>query len=595
MASSQIPEGEKAASSLDLRTVPDRHGVETPIEVAPPEFRLLSDGYGYSLAEAWSALWQVGPPACPLQLGESAPWPENHPSAPALLTSLLIHFSVGFFLYNVPLSGLFSRFSGPPVKHAAWVVYEFRALKLPTYLPTLHPLGPGGAPRHGAKKGTPTRPGPTRFDPRITIISNPHHPDNSRLTIQNAAFPPGLKAPADLRVPDLILGSLGPAPAPPALLPPPRVAPPPPPVEEPKAPPPTKPVGPVPAPRPATLDLASRLPPLPTPQLEVLPGPTADAMAGDGQAPRQHVAEAAPAPSTPPDAFAAPDPHKRPGTTQLTTLSVDPIALKDLTSLPLGNRAGAFSIGPAKPERDLPKDAESGSRRGVEGAPVGMGEEGPGSGGDKSVGSGHAGGGKAGNSAAAPPLSVTGPAVEPSIAAGTLPPLPPESLVYPVNTAHQKPRAPSIIVSSGPWGGGGLRVYGVLHGGKIYTVYLTMPGKNWILQYCAREDPPKPAETSRVIEVHMQPPVAPPVPIDQFDFHRPPAAQGPAATMIILHGLIREDGSVENLEILQGLDPTLNDAARAAFARWKFSPALEGGKPVAVEILVGVPAIVPGS
>jgi hypothetical protein len=152
-----------------------------------------------------------------------------------------------------------------------------------------------------------------------------------------------------------------------------------------------------------------------------------------------------------------------------------------------------------------------------------------------------------------------------------------------------------MIVSSGPGGGGGLRVYGVLHGGKIYTVYLTMPGKNWILQYCVREDAPKPAEASRVVEIHMQPPVAPPAAIDQFDFHRPPVAPDLGVTMIILHGHIREDGSVENLEILQGIEPTINDAARAAFARWKFRPALEDGKPVAVEILVGVPAIVPGS
>jgi hypothetical protein len=599
MASSEIPEGDQAASHLDLRTASDRHGVKISIEVATPQFRLLSDGGGYSLAEAWSALWQVDPPACPLQLGESAPWPRNRRSAPALLTSFLIHFSVGFFLYSVPLSRLFYRFSGPPpaVRHAPLIVYEFRALKLPAYLPTLHPPGPGGAPGHGAKKGRPPRLGYTRFDPRITIISNPPHPDNSRLTIQNAAAPPELKAPEDLRVPDLILGNLGPAPAPPALPPPPRAAAPPPPVEEPKAPPPPQPVEPAPAPRPATLDLASKLPPLPTPQLEVLPGPTADAAAGAGQAPRQQVREAAPAPSNHPDASAAPDAEKRPGTTQLTTLSVDPIALKDFTSLPPGNRAGAFSIGPAKPERGSPKGAESGSQKGVEGAPLGIGEGGPGPGGDKSVavGSGHAGGGGVGNSAAAPPLSVTGPAVEPGIAAGTLPPLPPEALVYPVNTAHLKPRAPSIIVSSGPWGGGGLRVYGVLHGGKIYTVYLTMPGKNWILQYCTREDPPKPAVASRVVEVHMQPPVAPPAAIDQFDFHRPPVTQDPAATMIILHGHIREDGSVENLEILQGVEPTINEAARAAFARWKFSPALQAGNPVAVEILVGVPAIVPGS
>ena len=498
----------------------------------------------------------------------------------------------------MPLSRLLYRFSGPTlaVRHARLVVYEFRALKLPTYLPTLHLSGPGGAPSEGAKKTRP-RLGSTRFDPRITIISNPPHPDNSRLTIQNAASPPELKAPEDLRVPDLILSSLGPAPAPPALAPPPAAAAPPSSVEEPKVHPPIKSAQPAPTPRPATLDLASKLPPLRMPQLEVPPGAKADAVAGVGQAPRQQVREAAPLPSNHPEASAAPDAGKPPATTQLTTLSVDPIALKDFTSLPPGNRAGAFSIGPAKPEQGLPKGAGSGLQKGAEGAPVGAGEGGPGPGGGKTVavGSGNPGGGGAGNPAAAPALSVTGPGVEPGIAAGSLPPLTPESLVYPVNTAHLKPRAPGMIVSSGPGGGGGLRVYGVLHGGKIYTVYLTMPGKNWILQYCVREDAPKPAEASRVVEIHMQPPVAPPAAIDQFDFHRPPVAPDLGVTMIILHGHIREDGSVENLEILQGIEPTINDAARAAFARWKFRPALEDGKPVAVEILVGVPAIVPGS
>jgi len=53
--------------------------------------------------------------------------------------------------------------------------------------------------------------------------------------------------------------------------------------------------------------------------------------------------------------------------------------------------------------------------------------------------------------------------------------------------------------------------------------------------------------------------------------------------MIILHGLIREDGSVENLEILQGLIPP-SMMRRGPLRALEFSPALEGGKPVTVEI-----------
>jgi protein TonB len=138
-----------------------------------------------------------------------------------------------------------------------------------------------------------------------------------------------------------------------------------------------------------------------------------------------------------------------------------------------------------------------------------------------------------------------------------------------------------------------LGVYGVLHAEEIYTIYLPMPGKNWILQYCAHDDSPKMTPLTRLVQMRAEPLLTPPRVLDQFDFHRPPADQAPADATIILHGLIRADGTVGNVEVLQGLDPTLDGAAVAAFARWKFSPALRGGSPVAVEILVGIPAVGP--
>ena len=39
----------------------------------------------------------------------------------------------------------------------------------------------------------------------------------------------------------------------------------------------------------------------------------------------------------------------------------------------------------------------------------------------------------------------------------------------------------------------------------------------------------------------------------------------------------------------------MDEAARAAFSQWKFKPALRDGKPVPVEILVGIPTEDPGS
>jgi hypothetical protein len=152
-----------------------------------------------------------------------------------------------------------------------------------------------------------------------------------------------------------------------------------------------------------------------------------------------------------------------------------------------------------------------------------------------------------------------------------------------------KARAPGIVVSSGPGGGGGLRIFGVLHSDKIYTVYFSMPGKTWVLQYCAHDNASQADAASRVVQIHIQPPLTPPAVIEQYDFHRATAAPDPGNAQIILHGIIHEDGSVSDLTVLQGLDPLSNAAACAAFSRWKFKPALRTGTPVALEILLGIP------
>ena len=116
-----------------------------------------------------------------------------------------------------------------------------------------------------------------------------------------------------------------------------------------------------------------------------------------------------------------------------------------------------------------------------------------------------------------------------------------------------------------------------------------MPGKSWILQYCAQEERPLQTTGSRVVMIQMAPPVTPPALIDQFDFHRPPAPPGTTKSMIILHGIIQADGVVKDLTVVQGTDPVSNAASMLAFSRWKFKPAERLGAPIAVEILVGIP------
>jgi Gram-negative bacterial TonB protein C-terminal len=63
--------------------------------------------------------------------------------------------------------------------------------------------------------------------------------------------------------------------------------------------------------------------------------------------------------------------------------------------------------------------------------------------------------------------------------------------------------------------------------------------------------------------------------------------------LVLLKGLIREDGTVDLLQVYRTLLPPMDEAARLAFGRWKFKPAMRDGQPVSVEILVGIPSETP--
>jgi hypothetical protein len=60
---------------------------------------------------------------------------------------------------------------------------------------------------------------------------------------------------------------------------------------------------------------------------------------------------------------------------------------------------------------------------------------------------------------------------------------------------------------------------------------------------------------------------------------------------IILKGLIAIDGTIQHLVVHQGVLPEMDEAARLAFGRWHFKPAMRDGEPIEVEILVGIPPL----
>jgi hypothetical protein len=153
------------------------------------------------------------------------------------------------------------------------------------------------------------------------------------------------------------------------------------------------------------------------------------------------------------------------------------------------------------------------------------------------------------------------------------------------------PRHDALMVAAGPMGGGGLDVYGALHCGKIYTVFLPAAGKGWTLQFCQSSSVgAAPAPKAYANVVHMEPALIPPEAETRFDFKRTPLPFEKLHKYVVLKGRIDEDGKVLDLKVFQGLSDEMDAAAKLAFSRWTFKPAMKAGKSVGIDILVGVPS-----
>jgi TonB family protein len=84
--------------------------------------------------------------------------------------------------------------------------------------------------------------------------------------------------------------------------------------------------------------------------------------------------------------------------------------------------------------------------------------------------------------------------------------------------------------------------------------------------------------------------IRPPEPLRLVDpkYVRTAAEQGVEGT-VRLFAVIRTDGSVDSVELLQRLDGRLDAAAAEALAKWKFTPALRDKAPVEVDAVFEVP------
>ena len=433
-------------------------------------------------------------------------------------------------------------------------------------MPHIAPPGPGGKPGSGFVPDAPPALGSTAKYGDLTIVSKPVHRDNFHQTIIQPNSPPDLIIKEDLKLPNIVVGN---------------------PSDQPKAAFKFKAndAKPAQATRQIAADPAPSVAAV-TPQAQLTtflpPSNSMPKLAIPTSVPAAPVRSSAHGDTGAPSDSGTGSPGEANG---LMILSTDPAPPGSSLIAPPGNRYGEFSVSPGGNGPGSP----GGSPNGV----VGGGSGGHGTGGDGStgVGSGNNGGG-GGNGGTPGYISINGSGDgggSSSLNGGGFSP----AMVYAVPVTSTQLRKNSLVISAGSIGGGGLNVYNVLHCGKIYTIYLPMPNTNWAMQYCQKTDAAaaRPVETPSTV-IHLQAGLLPPNIEAQFDFKRLPIPEEKAHRKIVLKGTLKEDGTVADLQIYQGVLPAMDEAALLALSQWKFRPAMRNGKPISVEILVGIPAVV---
>lgn len=417
--------------------------------------------------------------------------------------------------------------------------------------PRIAPAGPGGRPMSGARRADVPAMGSTDARKMVVIVSKPVQPDNTRQTIVQPKSP-DVQIRSELKLPNLITGETTALHAPLEFNPNDSK-----PIEVHRA------VAPTAAPSP---EQAAQVTALLTPATFQ---------------PQMPVTTAAPPVARPRSStdLDAPEITGNPalGVAGVVALSVDPG-----TNLvpPPGNRSGEFAIS---------QDVNPGSPGGEPSANKSGGSGNAGKGGDTSIGVGvnvTGGGGAPGWNLS---ISVNGTGRESS--PGALNANLAAAMVYPVPAAFVL-RKNELIVSTGPVGGGGLDIYGALNCGKIYTIFLSMPVKSWTMQYCVQSEPSAGAQApsqSYTTVVHLGQGLVPPQAEAKFDFKRVPVPPAMIHKQIVLKGTLDVDGNVSQIQVYQGIEPQMDEAARLALARWKFKPALRDGKAIPVQVLVGIP------
>lgn len=229
---------------------------------------------------------------------------------------------------------------------------------------------------------------------------------------------------------------------------------------------------------------------------------------------------------------------------QLLALNAQPIAPVGPVSVPEGNRRGEFAASPSgRPGATAQPETFAGNNSG-----------------DNHPGNGSA---PANIYISAPPAKIVANAVV--AAPASIPPI--------RSAVPDRPDAPTDRVET--------QVFGARH---HYSIRLSMPNLNsamgsWIMRFARLNSEPGHQED-----------ISAPEPVRKVDPGYPASyIHDRVEGVVVLYAIIRSDGSVGDVRVLEGFDSRLDENARTALSQWRFRPGTRNGVPIDVEAVVRVP------
>ena len=123
----------------------------------------------------------------------------------------------------------------------------------------------------------------------------------------------------------------------------------------------------------------------------------------------------------------------------------------------------------------------------------------------------------------------------------------------------------------------------IFNGRRLYSMTLNMPnlnsaGGSWVIRFAELSSTAGTGELIAPIAEHK---VDPAYPLQLMREN--------VSGTVTLRAIIRTDGTVGDIHVVNGADQRLDQYASQALARWHFRPAMKNGSTIDVEAIVMIP------